>query len=150
MCIIKKNHEKGVIFLTLADRLRKFREACGFSQQQIADKLNIHRATYSYYELGRTEPSSDNLVRLSRIFNVSLNALLDVRDEFAPSSFRQKITMSPEEEELLNRRVGTTKVGDLTLEEKKLIISYRTLTKEQRQNIIETMVTIGLKSEKEE
>ena len=137
-------------FLNLAERLRSFREACGFSQQQIADKLNIHRATYSYYELGRTEPSSDNLVRLSRIFNVTLNELLGVQEEHSFAGFRQTTYISPDEDDRLNRLVGTSRVGDLTTEEKKLILSYRTLTNDQRGNLIETMVMIGLKSEKEQ
>jgi len=139
--------------MNLAERLRIFREQCGFSQQQIADKLNIHRATYSYYELGRTEPSVDNLIRLARIFNITVSELLGVED----SSSQSKMSLAdhnisiirPEDEERLDRLVGTTKVGDLTTEEKRLIISYRTLTAEQRRDLIETMLLMGLKSEKQ-
>lgn len=135
--------------MNLAQRLRDFREACGFSQQQIADKLNIHRATYSYYELGRTEPSSDNLIRLSRIFNVTLNELLGVPAEHTGFGFRQTMPSFVEDDERLDKLVGTTRVGELTTEEKRLILSYRTLTNEQRRSFIESMVTIGLKSEKD-
>ena len=134
--------------LTLAERLRKFRETCGFSQQQIADKLNIHRATYSYYELGRTEPSVENLIRLAQIFNVTLYSLLGIDGHKASGFADPGIKISPEEEKRLNKLVGTSKVGELTTQEKKLILSFRTLTAEQRNNIIETMVMMDLNPDK--
>ena len=39
------------------EKLRILREIYDVSQQEIADLLGIERSTYTYYELGKTEPS---------------------------------------------------------------------------------------------
>ncbi len=62
----------------LGKTLRIYRTRQGWNQQFIADQLNIDRSTYSYYESGRTSPSIDSLIRLSKIFNVSVDELLNV------------------------------------------------------------------------
>lgn len=58
--------------------LRSYRTKQGWNQQFIADQLNIDRSTYSYYESGRTSPPIDSLIRLSKIFNVTVDELLNV------------------------------------------------------------------------
>lgn len=63
----------------LGKSLREYRKRQGWNQQFIADQLNIDRSTYSYYESGRTSPSIDSLIRLSKIFNVSVDELLNVQ-----------------------------------------------------------------------
>lgn len=63
----------------LGKSLRDYRKRQGWNQQFIADQLNIDRSTYSYYESGRTSPSIDSLIRLSKIFNVSVDELLNVQ-----------------------------------------------------------------------
>lgn len=39
------------------DVLRRLRLRCGLTQQAVADALHVHRATYSYYESGKTLPN---------------------------------------------------------------------------------------------
>ena len=51
----------------LADRLRQARLQAGYSQQNIADALNVNRATYTYYETGKTTPDPVTLGRIARI-----------------------------------------------------------------------------------
>lgn len=41
----------------VSENLKRLREYCCFTQQYIADNLYIDRSTYSYWELGRTNPS---------------------------------------------------------------------------------------------
>ena len=52
----------------LAARLRQARLQAGYSQQNIADALNVNRATYTYYETGKTSPDPITLGRIARIF----------------------------------------------------------------------------------
>ena len=47
----------------LAERLRQARLQAGYSQQNIADALNVNRATYTYYETGKTSPDPVTLKR---------------------------------------------------------------------------------------
>lgn len=53
--------------------LRKKRE---ITQAQIPDYLNINRATWSNYEIQRTEPSLEQLIEISTFFRISLDDLL--------------------------------------------------------------------------
>ena len=58
------------------ERLRKHRIRLELTQQTVAEKLNVDRSTYSYYELGRTTPSIGTLYELTRLFGVSADELI--------------------------------------------------------------------------
>ena len=55
--------------------LRRFRLKCGLTQQAVADALHVHRATYSYYESGKTLPDFQQLGRIAKVFGVSRETL---------------------------------------------------------------------------
>ena len=55
--------------------LRRFRLKCGLTQQAVADALHVHRATYSYYESGKTLPNFQQLGRIAKVFGVSRETL---------------------------------------------------------------------------
>jgi len=119
----------------LNTKLREFRELCDLSQQQVAEQLNIDRSTYSYYESGRTEPSIDNLKRLARMFGVSMLDLLEISE---PSRSVVNDSASSDEYQRLDETVGA-KVGDLTRQEQRLIMSFRLLTASQRNDVLLAM-----------
>lgn len=54
-------------------RLKELRKEHGFSQQEVADKLNISRQAVSKWENGSSYPDIDNLRLLSHLYNVSLD-----------------------------------------------------------------------------
>ena len=58
------------------ERLRHLRTAADITQKEIARQLHVDRSTYSYYEIGKTEPRISTLNILSRIFNVPLDVFL--------------------------------------------------------------------------
>lgn len=62
-------------------RLRKVRMSKGFTQQKIADLLNIGLRAYQKYEQGERSPSFDLLVQIADVFDVSIDYLLG-RDDF--------------------------------------------------------------------
>lgn len=59
-----------------ASNIRYLRKKKKLSQQKLADILGIPRTTWSGYELGKTEPDIQMLIRLSEYFNVQLGALV--------------------------------------------------------------------------
>lgn len=65
-------------------RLREIRMKCGFTQQNMADKLGISLNAYQKYEQSERSPSLDCLVRIADIFEISLDYLL-CRDDFIKS-----------------------------------------------------------------
>lgn len=57
-------------------RLLELRKQNNKSQQEIADLLNIRQNNYSKYELGKTEPNINSLIKLADYYNVSIDYLV--------------------------------------------------------------------------
>ncbi|MBY6915508.1 helix-turn-helix domain-containing protein [Clostridium botulinum] len=55
----------------------ELREEFGMTQDQLASILNVSRQSISGYENNSNEPSLENLVKLSDLFNVSADYLLN-------------------------------------------------------------------------
>ncbi|WP_086314385.1 hypothetical protein A5821_001951 [Enterococcus sp. 7F3_DIV0205] len=60
----------------IGKQIKKFRQEQEISQQELADYLNISRQTISKWELGKSLPDLENVVRLSEYFNISVDVLL--------------------------------------------------------------------------
>ena len=58
------------------DNLRQLRLKKGYTQEQVALALGINRTTYTKYETGVTQPSLEQLKKLSDLFEVDYNTLL--------------------------------------------------------------------------
>lgn len=50
-----------------SERLRMLRKSNNLTQKQVAQSLSIDRSTYAYYEIDKTKPDYDTLLRISRI-----------------------------------------------------------------------------------
>lgn len=59
-----------------SDRLKKLRNNKKLSQQQLADRLELNRSTYSRYELGQTQPDYDTLTLLADFYEVTTDYIL--------------------------------------------------------------------------
>ena len=65
----------------VAARLHAERKAHNYKQQDVADMTGIHIVTLSGYEIGKSEPPMEALVRLADAYGVSLDYLLCRTDE---------------------------------------------------------------------
>ena len=65
------------IYAKLGKRIKDLREQAGISQQKLADALGVPRPSVSQIENGERKISADELVKLSRAFHISIEALLD-------------------------------------------------------------------------
>ena len=63
-----------------AERLKEERIMCGLTQTQVAEALGIKQPSYIRYENGKGQPSLENLVKLSELFDVSVDYLLGKSD----------------------------------------------------------------------
>ena len=63
----------------LGARIKELREQTGLSQEQLAGRIGVLRATLSQMENGDRKVTADDLLRLARVFNVSTDELLDVK-----------------------------------------------------------------------
>lgn len=68
------------------EKLIKLRKAAGFSQEELGNKLNVARQTISKWELGETTPEMDKLIKLSEIFNITLDELIKEGDDLKKSN----------------------------------------------------------------
>jgi len=62
--------------MTLGEKIHTLRKQKGLSQEQLAEKITISRQAVSKWELGESIPDIDNIVQLSKIFDVSTDFLL--------------------------------------------------------------------------
>lgn len=67
---------------TFCQRLKNLRIENGYTQRDMAQRLNIVQVSYLRWEQGKTEPNIDNICALCNIFNVSSDYLLGNADEF--------------------------------------------------------------------
>lgn len=61
-----------------AERIKELREVWGWTQAELARKMNMARNGINSWEQGLSMPSPPNLVELARIFSVSTDYLLGV------------------------------------------------------------------------
>ena len=62
-------------------RIRDLREDHDLNQWELADRLNVSQATYSRYENGRLDIPSGILIALSKMYGVSVDYLLGLKNE---------------------------------------------------------------------
>ena len=62
------------------EKLIELRKKEGLSQEELGYKLNVTRQTVSKWELGQTTPEMEKLVEMSKIFNVSVDELVNEKE----------------------------------------------------------------------
>ena len=66
--------------MKLTDKLVKLRKTNGWSQEDLAEKLNVSRQAISRWESGTAQPDAFNVLNLSKLFGVTADYLLN--DEY--------------------------------------------------------------------
>lgn len=81
---------------SMGDRLHILRVQHQFTLEQLAQKLQVSRQTISSWEKNRTMPGKENLLNLSQLYGVSVDALLGL-DEKAEEKTEDKTEDKMEE-----------------------------------------------------
>ena len=72
------------------NKLYELRKQKGFSQEELANRLNVSRQTISKWEVGESTPDMEKLVAISDLFEISLDELvLDKEEETIPVASEQ-------------------------------------------------------------
>ncbi len=61
-------------------RIRDLREDSDRTQRELAQILGCSQQVYSNYELGQRDIPTDILIKLSKLYNVSVDYILDLED----------------------------------------------------------------------
>lgn len=77
----------------LKQKLRELRTKKKLTQKELSEKLGLSKNAVCEYEKGRAEPSIETLIKLSRIFEVSLDYLVGRDEDFDTDLFTQKRTI---------------------------------------------------------
>ena len=104
------------------ERLKKLRLQSDFTQQEVADKLNISRTAVGKYELGIAYPDVEKLKILSHIYNCSVDYLLGLSDHvkiISPNELKRFHEMTE-----IEKIIGSKNISE---KEAKLIEKYRQL-----------------------
>lgn len=63
----------------IGNRIRKYRKERNWTQEQLAEKINVSKGRISNWEQGINRPDADILADICRALNVSPSELLNVR-----------------------------------------------------------------------
>lgn len=70
---------------SIGQRLKQYRSLTGLTQEQIADQLGIPHNTYVRYENDLRRPTTENALKLSLFYHISMNQLLYGADNVSAS-----------------------------------------------------------------
>ena len=60
----------------ICDRIKQLREQAGYSQAQLAKRLDVTRSSVNAWEMGLSMPTTQYVVALTKLFHVSADYLL--------------------------------------------------------------------------
>lgn len=98
--------------MAIKDRIKQLRQEKNWSQAQLANKMGIHQKQVSAYERGRNIPSTEVLIKLADIFDVSLDYLaFEAEDKPAKVDIKDRELLRKFEEidKLSDKDKGTIK-----------------------------------------
>lgn len=72
--------------MSFNEKLRSAREAKGYTQQQVADHMQIDKSTYCGYETGKRQPDVQKIKQLSRYLGISGDDLLETGYVASPTT----------------------------------------------------------------
>ena len=80
--------------MILGEKIAQLRRKNGWSQEELADKMEISRQAVSKWESGQTMPDLERILRLSSLFGVTIDYLL--KDGAAPESQQSEAEEDPQ------------------------------------------------------
>ena len=109
--------EKPMIF---ADKVIALRKKAGWSQEELAERLNVSRQSVSKWESAQSVPDIDRILQMSRLFGVTTDYLLkddmeepEVTGEESASPLR-RVTMQQASDYLALRRAAAPRMAIAT------------------------------------
>ena len=101
----------------IGNQIKTFRKSAGFTQDELANRLNTTKQTISRYEKGERKANQDMLFKLCDIFDVSI-------DDFFPAVSKNAVESTnsiPDDPDLLTQQI-TDKVVQLTTPNKRIVL----------------------------
>ena len=105
--------------IEIANRLVELRKKNGLSQEELADKLGLSRQAVSKWERAESSPDTDNLICLAKLYNVSLDDLLQTSQDVEEIAEDVKVKESEKENSIkeLKEKLEEKRWANLSPEE---------------------------------
>ena len=89
-----------------SDNLKSIRKAKGYTQEELAIKVNVVRQTVSKWEKGLSVPDADVLSHIAEVLEVSVSELLgaDIKQEDSKNEVAEQLAKISEQLAIKNRR----------------------------------------------
>ena len=132
--------------MKLKDNLRYLRKKAGMTQGDLAKKLHIKQYNISDYEIGRIEPSIDNLCKMADVFHVSIDYLVGRRNrDYSEQAAIREGNARKEKEDKYTDSI-TESIKGLDAPKKQAVtdlvhLSVEKIVKESRKSDSDTSVT---------
>ena len=65
----------------ISERIKELRENAGYSQSELARRLDVTRSSVNAWEMGLSTPTIQYVVAISKLFHVSSDYLLGIKNE---------------------------------------------------------------------
>ena len=62
--------------MEIGEKLKNYRTSAGMAQEQLAEEINVSRQTISNWENGKSLPDVISLIKISDLYQISLDELL--------------------------------------------------------------------------
>ncbi|MDO4370764.1 MAG: helix-turn-helix transcriptional regulator [Clostridia bacterium] len=89
-----------------SDNLKAIRKAKGYTQEELAIKLNVVRQTVSKWEKGLSAPDADVLAKIADVLDTKVSVLLGgaIPEEDDPNAVAEQLAKISEQMAIKNRR----------------------------------------------
>ena len=84
--------------MSISERLHELRKQAGYSQEQVAEMLEISRQAVSKWETGATIPDLEILLQLSSLYDISINDILEPDIQPRMITDFEQLSVIPEKE----------------------------------------------------
>lgn len=79
--------------MSIGQKLKDARKNAGLSQEQLAEKLCVSRQAITKWESDKGIPDVENLQNISKLFDVSIDSLLDDSEAFPSGIIKESINL---------------------------------------------------------
>lgn len=99
--------------IKMANRLYELRKANNLSQEELAEKIGVSRQAVSKWERSESSPDIDNLIELAKIYNISLDELINGDDVISGNDIKkessEQISLTDDEGQTVLIKDGSVK-----------------------------------------
>lgn len=110
----------------IQSKIKRFREAEGTTQQEMADKLHIHVKTWQKIENGITRLDLERLKQIANVYDIPVEDLINTDDSIYISEIKDnKVDFNNSHVTINDKSENETKLYEKLLDEKDRIIEIQ-------------------------